>query len=306
MLGEVAALVEIGMARDPELRAQLRRAWNDLRARARGRPSGRVRELEAEAERARARIRRATDLFMDEQIGKAEYDDKCARERAVLDAARAELERLRGSARTLPAPSARWRTSWPRPRGLTRAVQVMDVARSAGCWRCSWRPSCPSASPESVYAPEIVWTAEGSAPGPARRAVADAVDQRRAAPVTAVRGRTRGTPAADDYAGAARVSVTAPARLVHPTGPVRRATRIIRVAYLEVTRVPYAEVGMGAEGEEDDLLPPPGASAPVRARVVAARERQQQRFADSAISSNARIGPGAVRRFARTDAAGSS
>jgi magnesium chelatase family protein len=74
--------------------------------------------------------------------------------------------------------------------------------------------------------------------------------------------------------------------------------------HLEVSRIPYAKLSVGAEGEADEAGPPPESSAPVRARVVAARERQQQRFAGSAISCNARMGPGAVRRFARTDAAG--
>jgi magnesium chelatase family protein len=74
--------------------------------------------------------------------------------------------------------------------------------------------------------------------------------------------------------------------------------------HLEVTRVPYAELSVGAEGDEDDLLPPPEASAPVRARVIAARERQLRRFAGSAVTCNAGMGPGAVRRYARTDASG--
>ena len=75
--------------------------------------------------------------------------------------------------------------------------------------------------------------------------------------------------------------------------------------HLEVTRVPYAKLSVGAEDEdEDDLQPPPEPSAPVRARVIAARERQLRRFAGSEVTCNAGMGPGAVRRYARTDGAG--
>ena len=54
----------------------------------------------------------------------------------------------------------------------------------------------------------------------------------------------------------------------------------------------------------DDAPPAPAEpSAAVRQRVIAARNLQRARFAGSALSCNAEMGPADVRAFARTDAA---
>ncbi len=72
--------------------------------------------------------------------------------------------------------------------------------------------------------------------------------------------------------------------------------------HLEVHRVPYGKLSVGAVG--DERRPAPECSAAVRARVVAARERQRRRLGSDGPSCNAEMGPADVRRFGRTDGAG--
>jgi magnesium chelatase family protein len=72
--------------------------------------------------------------------------------------------------------------------------------------------------------------------------------------------------------------------------------------HLEVTRVPYGKLSVGTV--DDAPGPPSEPSAAVRARVVAARERQRERFAGTPVSCNAEMGPATVRRYGRTDEAG--
>jgi magnesium chelatase family protein len=66
--------------------------------------------------------------------------------------------------------------------------------------------------------------------------------------------------------------------------------------HVEVTPVPYAELSRKQPGE---------ASAEVRERVVATRERQGARFAQTAgVHCNAQMGPRDVRRYCKLDRAG--
>jgi site-specific DNA recombinase len=123
VISHVSGVLGVVGATDPVLQAELRRAWRALRQ-----PSGagdrqqRIRQLEGDAEKARERIRRATDLFVDVQIDKTAYDDKCARERSVLEAADAELARLRGltAAPGLPALDEALRVAGDWGRALLR------------------------------------------------------------------------------------------------------------------------------------------------------------------------------------------
>ena len=72
--------------------------------------------------------------------------------------------------------------------------------------------------------------------------------------------------------------------------------------HLEVHRVPYGKLSVGTD--EDAAGPAPECSAAVRARVVAARERQRRRLGACGLTCNAEMGPAEVRRFGRTDGAG--
>jgi magnesium chelatase family protein len=62
---------------------------------------------------------------------------------------------------------------------------------------------------------------------------------------------------------------------------------------IEVTRVPFDDMARAERGER---------SATIRERVIAARERQRARFADTPITCNAEIPGSAVRTYCRLDA----
>ena len=62
--------------------------------------------------------------------------------------------------------------------------------------------------------------------------------------------------------------------------------------HVEVPAVKFADLGQARPGES---------SALIRARVVAARERQRQRFAGRPVSCNARMGPRELRQHVRLD-----
>jgi len=62
--------------------------------------------------------------------------------------------------------------------------------------------------------------------------------------------------------------------------------------HLPVPRVDYEKLSDDRRGEP---------SAAVRARVIAARARQQQRFAGHRLTCNAEMGPAEVREFCRLD-----
>jgi magnesium chelatase family protein len=64
---------------------------------------------------------------------------------------------------------------------------------------------------------------------------------------------------------------------------------------VEVPALPPDVLGSGAAGESSSL---------VRARVTAARERQQQRYAAEAVSTNGALTPGLMARYCRLDRAG--
>ena len=65
--------------------------------------------------------------------------------------------------------------------------------------------------------------------------------------------------------------------------------------HIEVTPVHYADLASRTAAEP---------SAAVRARVNAARQRQQDRFAGSGIPHNAAMGVRAIRQFCKLDTAG--
>jgi magnesium chelatase family protein len=65
--------------------------------------------------------------------------------------------------------------------------------------------------------------------------------------------------------------------------------------HVEVPRVDYAKLRSDRLGES---------SADIRARIETARARQQARFAGTALTTNADMGPGEVRRFCRLDETG--
>jgi hypothetical protein len=64
--------------------------------------------------------------------------------------------------------------------------------------------------------------------------------------------------------------------------------------HLDVPRVEYDKLASDRAGEP---------SSAVRARVEAARERQRARFADTALTCNADMGPGHVRRLCALEGA---
>ena len=96
VLAEVCAVADVAGSRDGRLEAALRHAWQTLQQ-----PSGtsdmshRIRSLEAEAKRARQRLTDAAVLLVDRTIDKGGYELLRDKARADLDAAEAELERLR-------------------------------------------------------------------------------------------------------------------------------------------------------------------------------------------------------------------
>jgi magnesium chelatase family protein len=65
--------------------------------------------------------------------------------------------------------------------------------------------------------------------------------------------------------------------------------------HIEVPRVEYEKLADDRLGET---------SATIRARVEAARERQRERLAGTALACNADMGPAEIRMFCRLDAAG--
>ena len=65
--------------------------------------------------------------------------------------------------------------------------------------------------------------------------------------------------------------------------------------HVEVPRVQYEKLSDDRAGET---------SSQIRARVEAARERQQRRFIGTKLTCNAEMGPGEVRKFCEVDAAG--
>jgi hypothetical protein len=85
------------IATNPAIERGLRLVWAELRRRpkAADEVQRQARQFEATIERARQRIQRATDLFVDGELDKAEYDAKCARERRNIESAEQELSRLR-------------------------------------------------------------------------------------------------------------------------------------------------------------------------------------------------------------------
>jgi hypothetical protein len=117
VLAEVTALLETVAVNDPELRAELQRAWQAL-----GQPAGgdgvrsRVQALEHEVERARKRRAHATLLLLDGTLDRAAYNEAVQAVQADFDRAEAELVRLRGIKVEPELPP------------------LVDVLRAAGGW----------------------------------------------------------------------------------------------------------------------------------------------------------------------------
>jgi hypothetical protein len=157
---EIVTVVTDRANGDQRLRAELYRAWEQLR-----RPTGmneathRTKRLEAEVEKARARIRRATDLFVDGAIDKAEYDDKCRRERAELDVAQAELARLR--AYRPPSPLPPLDEVLGEIGGWANVIAAMDVAAQRNVVAMLIERIVPVRVARGKYEPKIQWTAIG-------------------------------------------------------------------------------------------------------------------------------------------------
>jgi DNA invertase Pin-like site-specific DNA recombinase len=97
VLAQVADLTGVATTRDAGLRDALRREWRRLQQ-----PAGaadaeqRVRLLEREADKARQRLTKAAVMFADGDLDKAGYELLRDKARTDLEAADAELERLRG------------------------------------------------------------------------------------------------------------------------------------------------------------------------------------------------------------------
>ncbi|MDP8921982.1 MAG: hypothetical protein M3O34_03800 [Chloroflexota bacterium] len=163
VLAEIGAVVPIVASSDPILREGLRREWEALRQ-----PSGdtarihrTVQALEGEVARARKRLTDAAVLLVDGTIDKAGYEHLRDKATADLEAAEAELARLRGVAAmpTLPA--------------------FDDVLREAGGWAAAIRDANTSELREVIgilvegvlpvrrrvgrYDARITWTPAGKA-----------------------------------------------------------------------------------------------------------------------------------------------
>ncbi len=174
VVDRVSSVMAVLTAIDPEMMPMVRKEWRALEHPPQAADAQRrVRQAEADAEQARARIRRATDLYVDEKIGKNGYDDKCERERAVI--VQADAERLR------------WLDAKP-----ARPLPLLDVAlRRAGGWDKALRafdvPAQRTVLAELVsavrayrvgigkYRVEVDWTPEGEV-------LRDAADTLRGAP----------------------------------------------------------------------------------------------------------------------------
>ena len=162
VLGDLEALLEPAASSDPRLRSALRRAWRQLEpsdesARARQQ----AQHLEQAAARSRQRIARATEMYVDGNLTRANYDALCAKNSADIEAAEAELARLRSASATPTLPP------------------LDGVLREVGGWASALRNAdtadrrevlkvlVASVVPERVgygkYAVRIDWTPTGEA-----------------------------------------------------------------------------------------------------------------------------------------------
>jgi hypothetical protein len=102
VLSDVGAIIDTLDRTDPALRAALRRAWDALtRPECDAVPISRA--AEKAAQKARDRIKRLALLYADGEIDRQGYDLGRAQAQADLDAAEAELQRLRPAATPTPA-----------------------------------------------------------------------------------------------------------------------------------------------------------------------------------------------------------
>jgi hypothetical protein len=135
VLAEAQAAVE-GVLGVPGMGPALARAWELLR-----RPSGeetrteqRLAQLERLLAKLRGRLTRSAILFADGELDRASYQLASDATRAELEAAEAEVARLRGvpSAPTLPPLEAVLREAG----GWGAALRGADTAAQRGCWPC--------------------------------------------------------------------------------------------------------------------------------------------------------------------------
>jgi hypothetical protein len=117
VLDEVIASVELLASTDTDLRAALRRTWQALRSPAGGdERAQQARHLERRATQARERLANAARLLVDGALDRAGYEALRSEEVAALEAADAELARLRA---TVQAP---------------KLPELELLLRSAGNW----------------------------------------------------------------------------------------------------------------------------------------------------------------------------
>src|SRR5207249_4685493 len=106
-----------------------RRAWRDFtRPDAQDDSAERVAALEREAARARERMLRATEMLVDGGLAREQYDALIARQTITVEAAEAEIARLR--AKGAPAPTL---------------PELDAVLAQAGGWAAILRGTSPTA-----------------------------------------------------------------------------------------------------------------------------------------------------------------
>jgi site-specific DNA recombinase len=97
VLDEVSGVLDAVSGRDAQFRSTLRRAWEGLRSPAEGAERRKqVQALERDAERSRKRLTDAALLLVDGKLDALAYGELRMRVQAEMDAAEAELARLRG------------------------------------------------------------------------------------------------------------------------------------------------------------------------------------------------------------------
>lgn len=165
VLAEVVVVLQPVTALDETFRAALRREWEGLRRPppGTGDTDRKMRWLVTEAERARERLRRATDLFVDGQLTKADYDDKSARERAALEATEAEIARLGATFEVAQPKLPSLETVLARARGWDDVLQQGEVPATRAILVELVEGVVPIKVAYATYRVRIAWTSVGAA-----------------------------------------------------------------------------------------------------------------------------------------------